>query len=458
MQKGQTMTVAGSEVAAPWTVSGLTQALKDTIEGSFPLLSVQGEVSNCKLQASGHLYFTLKDAHAQIHAVMFRTRSNESDSPINNGDLVVVEGNMNVYAAGGRYQINVKRLQKQGLGALLLALEERKKLIAQRGWFRAEHKQKLPFLPRRIGVITSPSGAVIRDIIHVLSRRGSGFHLILNPVKVQGEGAAEEIAAAINFFNEHLPVDVLLVGRGGGSFEDLWCFNAEIVAHAIFHSRIPIICAVGHETDHCIAEYVADVRAPTPSAAAEMIMAEQLQQQRRIQQLQQQLSQSMNYRLDSYRQRLRGFELQPRIQRPLVMLEPYMQRLDEWTYALQQILLHRLQKLRLILENQQRLITARSPQKQLLLMRERLDAYRLSLEQSLQQRLRTSREALNALERTLAAINPRHLLARGYSILFAEKDGSVITNANTIDVGASVRICLAEGYLKATIDQVIPGE
>lgn len=436
------------------TVSELTKALKKTLEGSFPSVSVQGEVSNCKLQASGHLYFTLKDAEAQIPAVMFRSESSQLTFELKNGDSVLVEGSLNVYAAAGRYQITVRRLEKQGLGALLLLLEERKKLIARRGWFRTDQKKKLPFLPKKIGVVTSPTGAAIRDIIEVLSRRGPGFQMILNPVKVQGDGAAEEIAKAIDFFNTTMPVDVMIVGRGGGSFEDLWCFNDEMVATAIFNSRIPIICAVGHETDHCIAEYVADVRAPTPSAAAELVMAEGLQLSRHIEQINRQLRQALHYRLSYYRQRLSHIIAMPVLSYPMSLLEPYMQRLDDTRDDLDRTITTRLQRLRLLLDSHRRLLAAQNPLLQIRHRHDKLTDYCASIDHAIVQHLIRRRHAIEALQRTLQAIDPSHLLKRGFSILFSEKDGSVITSASTMNIGDGINARLADGQLRATVNQV----
>lgn len=451
------MATTETSASTTWTVSALTLALKATVENAFPFVSVQGEISNCKMQASGHLYFTLKDAQAQIAAVMFRADSTLDFEP-KNGDLVVVEGALNVYAPAGRYQINVAKMQKQGLGHLLLLLEERKRAIARRGWFRPEHKKRLPLLPRRIGVVTSPTGAAIRDIIHVLTRRAGSFQMILNPVKVQGEGAAEEIAAAIEFFNAHLPVDVLLVGRGGGSFEDLWCFNDEAVAAAIFNSRIPIICAVGHETDHCIAEHVADMRAPTPSAAAEMITAEQQQLRHQLKQLCSQIDRALTGRLGLYRERMSWIKQQPCIKRPRALLEPYMQRLDDLSMGLKQALSHRLQRLKLLVESQRRLLAARDPIARLQQWKGRLGEYNNAIHRAINHHIWQRKQALQALQRTLQAIDPSHLLAKGFSVLFAEKDGSVITDASAVNVGDTVRIRLAQGHLRATIHQVITRE
>ena len=236
------------------SVTELTSAIKAVIEPSFQGIAVKGEISNFKLQSSGHLYFTLKDAGSQISAVLFKGNAACLNKMPKEGDQVVAKGEISLYAPRGQYQIIVRELQFLGLGDLLLKLQQLKEQLQMRGWFDPAHKKKLPKLPKRIGVVTSPTGAVIQDILQVLTRRFAGFHVILNPVKVQGEGAAQEIAQAISDFNRLKLADVLIVGRGGGSIEDLWAFNEEVVAKAIFESDIPIISAVGHETDFTIAD------------------------------------------------------------------------------------------------------------------------------------------------------------------------------------------------------------
>lgn len=293
--------------ALPLTVSQLTQAIKSSLESNFPSILLQGEVSNSKLHSSGHFYFSLKDSGAQIGAVMYR-----SDVKVipKDGDQVIVRGDINVYPPSGKYQIIAKELRPVGVGELLLKLEELKVKLHKKGYFKKDHKRPLPKMPRRIGVITSPTGAAIQDILNILTRRFSGFHLILNPVKVQGEGAAQEIAQAIQQFNDFDLVDVMIVGRGGGSIEDLWAFNEEIVADALYNSRIPTISAVGHETDHCIADYVADVRAPTPSAAAEIVIAEKAHQLQQLGQIQQRMQQTLRHLIRHQMQQLEGVKRQ----------------------------------------------------------------------------------------------------------------------------------------------------
>src|SRR3569832_283182 len=255
------------------SVSQLTLSIKKHLEGRFQTVKVQGEITNFKEQASGHLYFTLKDAETQNTAEKNRGRATRQTRQPKNGDQVIVQGEISVYAPRGNYQLIIRQLHKAGVGELLLKLHALKAKLEGLGWFDNSRKRPLPTSPNTIGVVTSPTGAVIQDILNILSRRHAGFHLILNPVKVQGEGAAKEIAQAISHFNEYKLADVLIACRGGGSLEDLWPFNEEVVASAIYRSRIPVISAVGHETDFSISDFVADLRAPTPSAAAEIVMA-----------------------------------------------------------------------------------------------------------------------------------------------------------------------------------------
>lgn len=253
-----------------YTVTEITKKIKDILEGSIPNMWVEGEISNYTLHSSGHRYFSLKDENSQIRCVFWRFRSNSLRFEPEDGMKVIALGKITVYQRGGQYQLDVALLHPAGIGKLELEFQRLKEKLFKEGLFDEEHKLPLPEFPETIGVVTSPTGAAIRDIIKILLRRFPSVRIILNPVRVQGKGAAEEIAVAIREFNQYKDVDLLIVGRGGGSLEDLWAFNEEVVARAIYESRIPIISAVGHEIDFTIADFVADLRAPTPSAAAEL--------------------------------------------------------------------------------------------------------------------------------------------------------------------------------------------
>ncbi|MCX5656755.1 MAG: exodeoxyribonuclease VII large subunit, partial [Candidatus Omnitrophica bacterium] len=257
-----------------YTVSELNRQIRTILEDSFPVIWVEGEVSNLKRPSSGHLYFTLKDENAQLRTVLFKNNQGKLKFELEDGQKIICGGSVTVYEKQGEYQLLVEKIEPLGIGALQLALEQLKERLMKEGLFDPLHKRALPSMPCHIGIVTSPTGAAIRDILKVIRRRFFNIEISINPVRVQGEGAAQEIARAIEEFNELGDIDVLIVGRGGGSLEDLWAFNEEPVARAIYNSKIPVISAVGHEIDWTIADLVADVRAPTPSAAAEMVIVE----------------------------------------------------------------------------------------------------------------------------------------------------------------------------------------
>lgn len=451
------------------TISQITQAIKLQLEASFPLVRIQGEISNLRRQASGHLYFTLKDAQAQISAVLFRGDSQGLQRLPRDGDQVMVEGAINVYPPRGSYQIVVRHLAPVGLGELLLRYEELKRRLQSRGWFDPEHKKALPQLPRCIGVVTSPTGAAIQDMLHVLGRRFSGFRLLLNPVLVQGSGAAQQVAQAISEFNRHRLVDVIIVARGGGSIEDLWAFNEEIVAAAIHESQIPIISAVGHETDHCLCDFVADLRAPTPSAAAELVIQERAQKLEGLHLFQQRLQHSMKQRLERYRERLKNAAKHPFLSSPYTLLGAHFQRVDEWRGRLDQIMVSLLRAQATGLESKKQQLSGLRPNQRILQLKERLGSLSRQLDTSFTHLLHKRHQILSIEARCqrldhliknlicirkerlkrnfqyLSALNPKNLLKKGYSIAFSEKSGSVINSVASVRAGDSIRLLVADG-------------
>lgn len=436
------------------TVSQLSFAIKHCLESTFPLVWLQGEISNCKPHTSGHLYFSLKDANAQISAVMFRMDAATLKTIPKDGTQVLVRGEINVYPQSGKYQIMVREMRPVGVGELLLRLEELKIKLHKKGWFRPERKKPLPKFPKRIGVVTSPTGAAIQDMLNILTRRFSGFHLILNPVKVQGEGAAQEIAQAIREFNRYECVDVLIVGRGGGSIEDLWAFNEEIVAEAIFESKIPIISAVGHETDHCIADYVADVRAPTPSAAAEIVIAEKTQLLQHLTQTQKRMQNTVLHLIRQDRQRLKGLLRHPMLQTPYGLLGPWIQHCDALRHDIDELMHNKIQLQRIILGSKQHLLHSLKPSQKLTHFRQRLDEKKKQIDFSTLRHLQQKQERLKQIKNSLAAVNPKNLLTKGYSILFSEKSHSAITSVRSVEKKELVSILLADGSLLATINDI----
>ena len=462
------------------TVAQLTHAIKHCLETTFPNICLKGEISNCKMQSSGHLYFSLKDATAQISAVMFRGDAGMLKQIPKDGAQVVVKGEINVYPPSGKYQLVVRELTLVGIGELLLKLEELKIKLRDKGWFKAAHKKPLPFLPKKIGVVTSPTGAAIQDILNILTRRFSGFHLILNPVRVQGEGAAQEIAQAIRFFNTHQLVDVMIVGRGGGSIEDLWAFNEEIVAEAIFQSRIPIISAVGHETDHCIADYVADVRAPTPSAAAEIVIAEKAHQLQHLAQIQRRLQQSASHLIRHARQRLSGIRKHPLLASPYAILGMWMQKIDDLREEIDQAMLRQISNKRQRIAAQEKLLESLKPSVQICHLRQKLAVWGKAILQAWETKQRHRRHVFSAIVKyrqldnlwrqaqhlrkerlqqvitMLATIDPKNLLSKGYCILFSEKDNSVITSIYSIKKHENIRVLLSDGQLISTVNNILP--
>lgn len=435
------------------SVSELTDAIRQSLETHFQFVSLQGEVSNCKVQSSGHLYFSLKDERAQISAVMFRLDASKLPKPLKDGDQVIVKGSLNVYPPKGNYQIVIRELQYTGLGELLLKLEELKIKLNKRGFFKKEYKKPLPKWPKRIGVVTSPTGAVIQDILNVLTRRFAGFHLILNPVKVQGDGAALEIARAIDEFNKYKLADVLIVGRGGGSIEDLWAFNEEIVAESIFRSEIPIISAVGHETDHCIADYVADVRAPTPSAAAEMVIAEKQHALKNLQQLERNMQHFLARSIKSFRDRLNAIAKSPKMQSPYLLLGPSMQSLDAMKTALDRKIWEQVSRLKLLIAARDKQKEALKPLNQILTLKQKVAFFEKDLNKTTKKLFEDRQRHLKQILDLLKAVDPKNLLSKGYSIVFSEKDNSIISSIHSVNKDETVKLLFADGFALSTIKE-----
>ncbi|MFI5335119.1 MAG: exodeoxyribonuclease VII large subunit, partial [Chlamydiales bacterium] len=327
------------------------------------------------------------------------------------------------------YQIIVRELTLAGVGELLLRLHELKAKLEQKGWFDPNRKKPLPKFPKTIGVVTSPTGAVIQDILHILERRFSGFQLILNPVKVQGEGAAQEIAQAIAQFNQHNLADVLIVGRGGGSLEDLWAFNEEIVAQAIFSSHIPVISAVGHETDFTIADFVADLRAPTPSAAAELAIAEKAKELQFFSQTRKRIQETMRMMIRGRKERLKTLTRQPALTSPEFLLGKFAQMVDEMKEELFRALQKQVQEKKLKLSGLMRQARAQNPLGRLALFKQKL--------------LMTTAH--------LRSINPKNLLSKGYAIVFDEKEDLVILSAEQARKKEAVRVLMHDGYLETKV-------
>lgn len=452
LQKKSIDNILMNETSTFITVSALTFAIKNQLESNFVGLTVQGEISNAKLHSSGHFYFDLKDSEAKISAVMFRPDSQQLRRPPKEGDQVIVKGSISVYPPHGKYQMIVRSLEYQGIGELLLKFEMLKKKLQALGWFDQERKKKLPQFPKTIGVVTSPTGAVIQDIIQVLKRRCYGFHLVLYPVRVQGEGAPFEIAQAISEFNRYQLADVLIIGRGGGSLEDLWAFNEAVVVKAIFESEIPTISAVGHETDVTLADFVADIRAPTPSAAAEIVSTETETQIAFLKKIEKSLAYCLQHQLKRYQRDLLSFKRHPLLASPYSVLAAPMQKLDDLKERLDEKIKNEIFKLRETLTGRSREVKALKPTAQLELFKTKLHQLEKRLNETSGATLNLKNQKLKEIKEKLVSLDPKNVLKRGYSILFAEKEGSVIVSAQTLIHGQKLRALLSDGEARLTVN------
>jgi exodeoxyribonuclease VII large subunit len=393
-----------------WSVTELTARIRDLLARNFTDIWVQGEISNSHEAQSGHFYFTLKDAKAQVRCVCFKSQVRLFKFHPEDGLHVTLRGSISVYEPRGEYQIYVEHLEPVGLGALQLAFEQLKRKLEAEGLFDPARKKPLPLLPQRIGLVTSPRGAAVRDIVRILRRRFPNVRITLYPVRVQGEGAAAEIAGALAYFNRQKLADVLILARGGGSLEDLQAFNEESVARAIAASKIPVISGVGHETDFTIADFVADMRASTPSAAAELVVQTRREFDRHISELLQTLAQRLRYLLLERKHRLQALATHRAFRRPIELLRKVRQLADELTSELG------------------------------------VRAERL---------LRVKRERLERLRVQLEERSPLRVLERGYAIAY-DAAGNVVRSAHQVAVGDSVRVQFRRDWILTEVKEKKP--
>jgi exodeoxyribonuclease VII large subunit len=437
------------------TVSDVSERIKIVLEDTFFDIWVEGELSNLRLPSSGHLYLTLKDEHSQLRAVLFKMQRRYLRFNPKDGMSVIARGRIALYEPRGEYQLVIDYMEPKGVGALQLAFEQLKARLAQAGLFDLARKRPLPMLPRVIGVVTSPTGAVIHDMLQILRRRFANLQVCLYPVRVQGDGAAEEIARGIEALNRYPGVDVIIVARGGGALEDLWAFNEETVARAIYGSAIPVISAVGHEIDYTIADFVADVRAPTPSAAAELVIRHKAELNAELQVAAQRLERAVSHRLDTLRARLDACRQRRVLKDPWAPLHTLEQRLDELSARLVRSIRTQVRLSQERIERREAAITHLSPLLQVGLGRERLDALEQRLIAAQAGGVRREREALARLTATLQALSPLAVLARGYSICRHQTDGQVIREAHAVTPGMPIAITLWQGSLQCTVDAVM---
>lgn len=389
-----------------YTVAEITRQIQSVIESNFPILWVVGEVSGYTLHSSGHQYFTLKDAHSQLSCVLWRGRGANVSVRIRNGLKTTVQGRLTVYEKGGRYQFDVYALQLAGIGELAIAYEQLKKKLADEGLFDVEKKRPIPIYPKRIGIVTSLTGAAIRDIVTVASRRWKGIELILRPAQVQGDDAAEDIAEGIKEFNQWGHIDVMIVGRGGGSLEDLWAFNEEPVVRAVADSKVPIVSAVGHEVDITLCDLVADLRAPTPSAAAELVIKDARELSLQLQQVGERSSMALAAIFDRNRDRLKALANHWALQRPVELVRNQNQRLDE--------------------------------------MEQR---FRLGVTGYITKH----KEQHHRLETALKVLDPSGVLRRGYSITRRLPENQVVRDNRSVSKGDKLSITLHHGGIEAEV-------
>ncbi|MBK1876895.1 exodeoxyribonuclease VII large subunit [Pelagicoccus mobilis] len=435
------------------TVTQYTAAIKKTLEKRIPPAWVMGEISNLRAQSSGHLYFSLKDAGAQVPAVMFRGQASRLRFKPRDGMQVLAFGEISVYEPHGRYQLIVRELEESGEGRLYREFERLKRKLAGEGLFEQESKKPFPVLPLKVAIVTSPTGAALQDFVRILKRRSWGGTLHVYPVKVQGAGSAEEIEAAIRYANELGGYDLIVISRGGGSIEDLWSFNEERVARAVFESVIPVVSGVGHEIDFTLGDFAADVRAETPSGAAEMISTAYIETVDRLELARSELEDLAAERLEQLRNDLDRKRLGLKSASPVGALERSFLRIDELGTRFEGAYRSAVFSKRDRFRSLERRVLAHDVSQALGQWRERLDRLERRLDRSLVEKAGALRARLDVLGATLGALSPRATLERGYAILENEA-GQPITGVAAVEQGAGVRAALSDGALDLRVEKV----
>jgi exodeoxyribonuclease VII large subunit len=434
-----------------FTVTELTITVRDLLEERFSEIWVEGELSNCKTWNTGHLFFTLKDDRTQIRGVIFRSALRYLKFKPADGLRVVARGRVSVYEPKGEYQIICEHLEPQGLGALQLAFEQLKKRLQQEGLFDAARKRPLPALPRKIGVVTSLDGAALRDIIKVLSRRYRNLHLVISPARVQGEDASLEIARSLRQLGRVAGVDVIIVARGGGSIEDLWAFNEEIVARAIAGAAVPVISAVGHETDVTIADFVADVRAPTPSAAAEIVVKAKDEFGARIDRLEARMRAAVHGRVQRLGRRVDLLNARPAFSGVPARVASRARRTAEATHALARAIRQRVAGRARRLQTLQRQLDTLDLGRRLASVRTKLVSGNARLASAIANRRHRADRQLRGAAARLDSLSPLAVLGRGYAVCWNADRTQVIRDASTAQPGDNVRVTLAHGELNCNV-------
>ncbi|MEO1889248.1 MAG: exodeoxyribonuclease VII large subunit [Cycloclasticus sp.] len=437
-----------------YTVSQLCHETRLLLEGTFLTLTIEGEISNMSRPASGHIYFTLKDDKAQVQCAMFRSQVRKIGFKPDNGARILLKARVSLYEARGNFQLIGEHMEPAGEGLLQQQFEALKRKLLLEGLYDDALKQPLPELPKKIGIITSPSGAAVHDIITVLNNRFPALPVLIYPIAVQGDNAKHEVVAAIELANKRQDCDVLILARGGGSLEDLWAFNEEVVAQAIHQSVIPIVSAIGHEVDFSIADFVADFRAATPSAAAELVSPDQQQWLSHFNYLAKQLSSQLNDKL-TYKNRLLE-QLQHRLKQahPGAQLHMHAQRLDDIQTRLLQTPKHHVQRQQLNLSKLSARLFNNNPSQRINALQKRLASSQQNLSLPLQRRLQQARIRFTDCNKGLETLSPLATLSRGYSIAKHVQDGSIVNSTKQLNLGDKITLQLTDGQLKTRVEEI----
>lgn len=435
-----------------YRVSELNQDVRMLLETGFPQLWIEGEISNFACPTSGHWYFSLKDSKAQVRCAMFKNKNRSVGFTPKQGDQVLVKAKISLYEARGEFQLIIEGMEEAGFGALQRAFDALKNKLNKEGLFDRSVKQTLPDLPKQIGVITSPTGAAIRDILSVLKRRFPGVPVLVYPVAVQGDLAADQIVHAIEIANCAKHCDVLILARGGGSLEDLWCFNEEKVARAIFHADIPIVTGIGHEVDFTIADFVADVRAATPSAAAEQVVPDREEFYSRLQLLKQQLVKAVTTILATKQDELRWAN--SRIRHPSQQLREISQRLDELELRLVQATKHSLNYKQLAFNQLLKHLKQFNPTLNIKKYRQALKFLNYQLRNSVSSVITAKSNQLTVSARTLHAVSPLATLDRGYAIVSHRNNNCIVRNAHDVKPNEEIKVKLSHGELSCVVKKI----
>jgi exodeoxyribonuclease VII large subunit len=433
------------------TVSELTQEIKDILEMQFADILVEGEISNLRVPPSRHIYFTLKDDLSQIRVALFKNQARSLRFSPEDGLRVICRGRVSLYEKRGEYQLILEEMEPKGIGALQLAFLQLKERLEKEGFFDPSRKKTIPMLSQKIGIVTSPTGAVIRDMLQVIERRFENVHLLIYPVRVQGAGAASEIAEGIEYFNEHMEVDVIIVARGGGSLEDLWAFNEEEVARAIFYSQIPIVSAVGHETDYTISDFVADLRAPTPSAAAELVVKDKREIKNTLRFLESRLGNEVFQILQEGKTHLS--HLKKRLKDPRKTIEEHSLRVEDLFNRflfLSSWIVNRKRERHLHLHEG---LLLRSPNQKVKSLRRFTSENEKRLLQTIKHSIESWRQRLEGMMGQLESLSPLSILQRGYSITRKIPSLEILRESDQVKEGDQVEVRLFRGTLVCGVEK-----